>query len=180
MNYLVCDIETSGLDLINDVPVQLAYEIHNGNTDKLIKLGSFYMKPPKPLSEEVQKVHGITNEFLDSPGVLTLAQGAGIYEQLFWNYRPIMIVGYNIINFDFPMIQNWLLRHNPKAFKHPPCITIIDVMHLASLYFKTFKWPKLSVAAKDLDIPFDKEELHNASGDVRLTWEVFKKVRSII
>jgi DNA polymerase III alpha subunit (gram-positive type) len=177
MNYLVADIETSGLNLIKDVPVQFGYEVHS-ETRKLSS-GDFYMKPLEPLSLEVQAIHGITNEFLAEKGI-SLAEGAERYNKLFWQFKPLVIVGYNFMNFDFPMIQNWLFNHNKKMFKHPPCCGIIDVMHLASIFFKTSKWPKLSQAAKDLGISINETCLHNATEDVRLTWEVYKKIREFV
>ncbi len=74
------------------------------------------------------------------------------------------------------MIQNWMHHHNPGKFKHPPIQKLIDVMHMASAHFKTRRWLKLENLAQALDVPYSKEDLHDALGDAELTWKCYVKM----
>jgi DNA polymerase III epsilon subunit-like protein len=64
-------------------------------------------------------------------------------------------------------------RFYSGRFKQPPVVRLVDTMHLASVKWKTKKWLKLEECARRLDILFNKEQLHNAIEDVKLTKEVY-------
>ena len=180
MNYLTVDIETTGLNLISDLPIQFAYlgakKAPSGTWTT--ESDAFYIKSLRPIPEAASRVNRITDETLLRSGI-PLGRAAEDYNKLVWSYQPVTLIGYNIINFDLPIIQNWLFDWNPKRFKHPPVEVVIDVMHLAGRHFKTKKWLKLSLAAQKLGIEFDEESLHDALVDVKLTWEVFKLLKRI-
>ena len=169
--YVVIDTETTGLDLINDVPIQLAYQVRlfNGN---VTSKGVWYHKIDKPLPKIITEITGITDETLKMYGI-SLGSGAERYHNLIWDNKPVTLLGYNILNFDFPLIQNWLIHYKKGKFKHPPLLKIIDVMQLASEYFKTRKWLKQSVAAERLKLDFDPSKLHDAEYDIDLCWRIF-------
>jgi len=64
-NYIVLDIETTGLDTTKDVPIQLAYESYSLDVPTQVfflnKKGAFYIKPRARLSPEIIKITGITD-----------------------------------------------------------------------------------------------------------------------
>lgn len=173
MNYIVLDIETTGLSITKDSPIQIAWEVRNENY-KLLEQSSIYVKTHY-LNPKITKITRITKEILEEEG-LSSRDAANIYHSLLWKYYPAVLIGYNIVNFDFPMIQNWLTRHVPGRFKHPPSLGLQDVMFMCCVAFKDKKWPKLVDAGQRLKIDFSIESLHDAGADVNLTWKIFEKL----
>jgi DNA polymerase III epsilon subunit-like protein len=179
--YIVVDLETTGVKVLEDLPVQLAYEVYFVNTEKKIWLQNeadcFWINPkPKSIDPQAEMTHGISQTFLDRKGE-GLSLVASKWHSVIWNYHPTYLIGYNIINFDFPIIVNWLYHYSKGKFKFPPLLGILDVMFLAQRHFKMRGWPKLSESARKLNLEFNEEDLHDARDDVRLTWRVFAKIR---
>lgn len=174
MNYITIDIETTGLDIIRDSPIQIAWEVRNEDY-KLLEANSILVKANKKLDIRIVAITRITDELLRTQGIPPSAAG-NIYHSLLRKYFPAVLIGYNILNFDFPMIQNWLTRVIPGRFKHPPIMGVQDVMFTCCDYFKTKKWPKLVAAGQRLKIDFNAENLHDARADVNLTWKIFEKL----
>ena len=174
MNYITIDIETTGLDITRDSPIQIAWEVRNEDY-KLLEANSIYVKTSKELDVKIVTITGITDKILQAQGIPPQAVG-NIYHSLLWSYFPVVLIGYNILNFDFPMLQNWLMRVIPGKFKHPPVMGVQDVMFTCCDYFKQKKWPKLVDAGQRLKIDFNPEDLHDAGADVNLTWKIFEKL----
>lgn len=174
-NYIVLDLETTGLDVTTDLPIQLACKVIRG--DKQVASHSFFINPEREISPEITKLTGITNEIVRTGYSLPLA--AEKWNEIAWNNYPTWLVGYNLVNFDLPILQNFLARHNPNRFKHPPLLGVIDVMFLCCQHFKQKKWPKLIDSGRRLGIQFDPDALHDALADVELTWEVYKKIKEV-
>lgn len=171
MFYMTFDIETTGLDIYKDQPIQLAYQIHNDINIRQIEV-MIYIHPEKLLSPIITAITGITDDILSSKG-LSNQIAIKNWQSILWSFQPISLIGYNLINFDFPMIQNWINKFCSDRFKFPPVYQIYDVMHMVGYHFKTVKWLKLAEAAKRCGIKFNINDLHNAMVDVRLTKRIF-------
>jgi len=178
MYEIVIDIETTGLDKLVDTPIQIAWTVLTVWTTapfpgrKVLEEGSFYIRPEKLLREIITRKTGITQETLNSKGYNNVP-ATRKYMDLIWKYQPCTLVGHNLISFDYPILHNWMERYYRGKFKQPPIVKLVDTMHLASIKFKTTKWLKLEECAKRLDILFNKEQLHNAIEDVKLTKAVY-------
>lgn len=177
-NYIVIDIETTGLDTTKDVPIQLAYEVISLDSGYYVyrSKGSFYVKIHGKLDKKITEITGIEDSTLQEEGVIP-RDAAANYHSLIWTHWPAWLVGYNIVNFDFPIIQNWLSKYTPGRFKHPPLLGIVDVMFVCYGEFGQRKWPKLVDAGQRLKIDFDPKELHDARADVSLTWKILAKIK---
>lgn len=180
MFYLAMDLETTGVNPAKDEPVQIAGVVKSDNGRTMTTLNELIITKV-PISEGAMAVHKITQEKILAEGLEPWAV-CKKYQDLVWEYQPITIIGYNLINFDLPMWQLFMLNHNRNRFKLPPVHTIIDVMHCCSVFFKTTKWLKLSVAAEKLGIEFNALGLHDALVDVELTWSIYEvlKQRSML
>ena len=174
MNFLVLDLETTGIDTRRDIPIQLAWNVYDKDF-RLKAAGQSLVNSGVGVTPFIENLTGISTKDLLAKG-LKPSEVAKNYTNLVWNYQPLMLIGYNLINFDLPILQNFLANHNPGKFKFPPVTLVCDVMFLGRDYFGMRKWLKLSVIAKKLGISFDSDALHNALADVELTWKVFEKL----
>lgn len=171
MYEIVIDIETTGLDKLVDTPIQIAWQVL-GIGRKPFEEGSFYINPGIPLPSVITRLTGITQETLLQRGYGN-GPAARKYMDLIWRLQPCTLVGHNLISFDYPILHNWMERFYSGRFKQPPIVKLVDTMHLASVKWKTRKWMKLEDCATRLEILFNKEQLHNAKEDVRLTTVVY-------
>lgn len=170
---IVFDLETTGVDIRKDLPIQLAYGIWGDDGSCLLtNLTYINILPYAEIQFEAFKVHGISSELLRHRGA-TPDKVSNLWHRIVWDSFPCRLIGYNIINFDFPMWQNFLHRFKTGRFKFPPLIEITDVMHLASHHFSTKKWLKLRDCARRLGLTVDEEKLHDAEYDVKLCWGVY-------
>ena len=175
MNYLTLDLETTGLDTQISSPIQLAYEVRNHLGD-LKEKRAFYIQPEKEILPNYMSPTGITYDALYN--AVKPRDAVDQYHALVWRHQPCTLLGFNIINFDLPILQNWLTRNKSGNFKFPPIQQVIDVMFLAQQFLKMKKWPKLIYAAKALEIPVEEERFHEAGYDVAITWEIYSRINS--
>ena len=171
MYEIILDIETTGLNKFNDYPIQIAWEVLNFQR-KQIEKGHFYIRSKPFLSPKIEKLTEITQDFLNKNGLSNLVASER-YMSLIWRWQPCTLVGHNLISFDYPILHNWMEKFFEGHFKQPPVASLIDTMHMASGVFKTKKWLSLEECARRLGILFNKEQLHNAVEDVRLTKAVY-------
>lgn len=169
MNYLVFDLETTGISILADEPVSITVYDPKGN-----KYHHWFVNTSVPISPEAFAVHGISKKFLTEKGYIPKVV-TGAYSATIWDHYPATLLGYNVTSFDFPMLQNFLARHHPGSFKHPPVLQVIDVMHLVSQRFKTRKWLKQSEAAQRLGLGVDESKLHDSRYDTLLCWQIYEK-----
>lgn len=170
MYEIIIDIETTGLDKLVDTPIQIAWSILLKR--KEVDRESFYINPTNPVPSAITAYTGITQKTLTTRGYANVP-ATRRYMDLIWHHQPCTLIGHNLIAFDYPILHNWMERFYSGKFKQPPIVKLIDTMHLASIKWKTQKWLKLEDCAKRLDILFNKEQLHNAIEDVKLTREVY-------
>lgn len=175
MNYITIDLETTGVSTLTDVPIQIAWEVRN-SAGAFKTAGSYLVNAGRPVTPFIQELTGITQSMIQAQG-LSSSKAAQRYMDLVWNCHPACLVGYNIVNFDLPILQNFLATHIKGRFKFPPIHAVYDAMFLFQKYTKTKKWTKLAKAAEKLKIDFKEEDLHDAREDVRLTWLVFDFLR---
>ena len=100
---IVFDLETTGLDLVNDRIIQVSYikVMPDGREERK----SLYVNPGKEIPAEVVSLTGITNEMVhDAP---TFKQVAAQLQQTF---AGCDFAGFNSNNFDIPMLAEEFLR----------------------------------------------------------------------
>ncbi len=100
---VVFDLETTGLDLVNDRIIQMSYikVSPDGTEDRK----NIFVNPGKPIPEEVVKLTGISNEDVkDAPTFAQLATN------LAKEFVGCDFAGYNSNHFDVPMLAEEFLR----------------------------------------------------------------------
>lgn len=100
---IVFDLETTGLDMVNDRIIQMSYI--KVNPDGTEERENFYINPGKPIPAEVVQLTGISDDDVkDAP---TFKQLAATLEKKF---QGCDFAGYNSNHFDVPMLAEEFLR----------------------------------------------------------------------
>jgi DNA polymerase-3 subunit epsilon len=156
------DLETTGLNQIKDRIVELYMAKHNpdGTVDELY---SRFNPFPVEISEMASKVHGITAEDVaNEPRFENRAQ------EILDFIDGCDLGGYNILNFDIPMLFEEFVRSG-KMFdyrKH----RIFDSYRLWTHYE-----PRTLTGATKRFLGKELKDAHRAKADVEATAEIFKK-----
>ena len=124
------DLETSGLDKGSCDIHQLAYVQYNTNTRRIVRSNAFYLwEDNYQWSEGAFKVNGLSKEFLQS---LPKEQMPAKYQEIFTVFNRSDVIGYNNINYDDVVLQNFMARHaQPISIDSQQ-----DVRNMARSYFK--------------------------------------------
>jgi len=148
---LFVDTETTGLK--DPRFVQLGYAVNNGPINV-----SLY-KPPKGIEERATEKHGITNDQVDYYESFEATRD--LIQRLLDDSIPIA----HNLSFDRQVLQN-------EGLNVPDGICTLKI---SRRLYPGLKKHKLGFLAETLGIPHNKEDLHNASEDVRILRELFKR-----
>ncbi len=167
MEYVVFDIETTGLDTDNDCIIELgAIRILNGEVigifDKLINPGIV-------ISDLITSINGISNEMVkdaDYPGVVLSEFNRFISGVEF-------LVGHNAYYFDYPFVQSEFKRNFVKHDK----IYIKDTLFIAKKKIPRLRSYSLKNLTEHLGII--NKTAHRALSDVYATFELFEKLNKL-
>ncbi len=167
MEYVVFDIETTGLDTDVDRIIELgAIRVLNGEVidvfDKLINPGII-------ISDFITNINGISNEMVkdaDYPGVVLTEFNRFISGVEF-------LVGHNAYYFDYPFIQSEFKRNFIKHDK----LYVKDTMFIAKKKIPRFRSYSLKNLTEHLGIV--NQTAHRALSDVYATFELFEKLNKM-
>lgn len=103
---IVFDLETTGLDMVNDRIIQISYiKVKPNDKDGEEERKSIFVNPGKPIPGEVQKLTGITDDMVkDAPSFKQIAKN------LADTFTGCDFAGYNSNRFDVPMLAEEFLR----------------------------------------------------------------------
>ncbi len=154
------DLETTGMDVVNDRIVELSYlKVYPDGT----KEGKTYIvNPEKPIPPEVTEIHGKSDEDVkDAPTFKELAQ------TLVKEFEGCDFAGFNSNKFDLPLLAEEFLRANVdfdlKKRK------FIDVM----VIFQKMEQRNLAAAYR-FYCNKELENAHSAEADTRATFEILQ------
>lgn len=154
---LFFDLETTGLDVMEDRIVQIAaIKYGQKKTQKI----NYFVNPQIPIPEQATEVHGISDE--DVKGKPTFGR---LSKELFHFFSDCDWAGYNIVNFDIPILINEFDRWDYYFNEYP---AIIDIYQI---FIKQV--PHSLSSAVNYYLNRDIVNAHNALGDVKETINVF-------
>ncbi len=165
-DYVVLDIETTGLDPIFDEIIEIgAIKIKNG-----IVVDSFsqLVKPSTPVSQFISELTGITNDMLKSAPTIN-----EVLPKFIEFVSDMQIVGHNV-NFDINFIYDNSIQISNKPFKND----FIDTLRLSRKLFKELKNHKLTTICDFLK--FDGIEHHRALSDCDATFKLYEYIKNYI
>lgn len=163
-NYIVIDIETTGLSHLSDNIIEIAaIKVKDGNP---IEEFQSLIKCEFCIPEQVTQLTGITNEDLEK-------DGRGVREVLidfiqFISDQPLVC---HNMSFDINFIQATCKKNNIKIPKNK----CIDTLVLAKRKLKFLTNYRLETIAEVLEIP--SENHHRALRDCYITYNVYNKLK---
>ena len=156
----IFDLEATGLNISKDRIVEIA--ILKINPDGSEERFRSLINPTIPISEEVTKIHGISDETIKSSP--TFSEMA---DKIVAFIEDADLAGYNSNKFDIPMLAEELIRAGSNfdlSKKH-----FIDVQNI----FHKMEQRTL-IAAYQFYCKKELVNAHNAMNDTVATWEVLK------
>lgn len=170
--FITCiDVETTGLDKVNDYIIQLALCKFDKETYEVVYKDSWYIEPQHKfnISEGAMKAHGLTNEFIKengcslkdiAPTIITVLQDSDILTYNGNNFDVAFLYkDFKLAGFEFPMDGKMFYDSFGMEVRMSP-------RNLGSVYKKY----------TGLEI----ENAHDALADVMATVEVFKHQKMFI
>jgi DNA polymerase-3 subunit epsilon len=162
LNKPLCifDLEATGLNINKEKIVQIAIlKIHpNGIEERFESL----INPEKEISEEVIKIHGVTNEMV--VGKPTFSDIADTIAKFI---EDADLAGYNSNKFDIPLLAEEFLRIGYNIdLSSKKFIDVQNIFHKME--------QRTLIAAYKFYCEKELENAHNAMNDTVATWEVLK------
>ncbi len=159
-NYVVLDIETTGLDVDRSEIIEIgAVKIVNS---EIVDEFHTLIKPKKPLPEMTKKITGITDEMLhDKPYI------EDVLPEFYEYVRNSIIVAHNA-NFDYRFIRSWFKKILNVDFKNP----YIDTLSLSRALLTMSSYSLDKVASK---LKLGSFTHHRALEDAKITSMIFLK-----
>lgn len=190
--YIVCDVETDGLNLIYSRPWQVSWV--ECDAKGVVAEHDLYVDyPDLVVSDEIAKLTGfdrsIYNRKKESPESVLRKLDKFVYDPEY------MIIGQNFLKFDIFMHNN-LRKMCGLSTDYSYLNRVIDTRALAIALakeipidrenFLTWQFSLLTIHERKLKtsqetllkhygIAFDRNLLHNSLYDVKMTFEIFKK-----
>lgn len=152
------DLETTGLDVVNDRIVEMAALKLMPNGERELKTRR--INPTIPIPAEATAVHGITNDDVkDEPTFKEIAKSLAKFME------GCDLAGFNSNRFDFPLLAEEFLRADVDFdFRKRKFIDVQTIFH--KMEKRTLEAAYKFYCSKDLD------DAHSAEADTLATFEV--------
>ena len=164
-NYIVIDVETTGLDPKKDKIIEIgAVKVKDGVVDKTY---SKLINPGRKLSLQIIQLTGISNEdLIQKPDISNV-----IAEFLdFIGIDDIPIIGHSLM-FDYAFLKRAAVNHKLSFEKSG-----IDTLKIARKYLKDLESRNLNYLCSYFGIA---HEAHRALADAYATHELFQKLQTL-
>ena len=164
-NYVVLDLEMTGLNPKNDKVIEIAaVKVQNG---KIADTYSTLVNPQIKISERITELTGITNEMVTSGASMDEAM-----QKLIDFIDGEVIVGHNV-RFDYSFIKQWAVNH-----KIPLELKAYDTLKMARTLLPQEQPKKLEALCEYFNIP--RENAHRALDDTIETKKIFELLLDMI
>jgi len=162
LTYVIVDIETTGLEPEgNEITEVAALKIDKG---EIVDLYSALIKVSRPLSPEIVKLTGITDELLAAEG----KDKGTVLRALYEFVKDTPLIAHNA-DFDVPFINHHLKQAWGLLLRNP----LICTLKLSRKLLPGLPSHKLGNVAGHFKIPTPLT--HRAPGDVEITYELWLK-----
>lgn len=188
MKLLFFDLETTGIKYWRNGIHQISGEIVIDGISKESFNFNVCPHPKCEIEEEALKICNVTRE-----QILAYPPMQSVYKQfvaLLAKYvdkydkkDKFFLVGYNNASFDNYFLKAFFVQNGDNFFYSWFWVNSIDVMVLATLHLLELR-PEMTdfkqeTVARSLGIDIEAEKLHDASYDIYLTKEIYKKIAKL-
>ncbi len=164
MKYIVFDIETTGLDVLNDSIIEIgAVKVQDGI---VIEEFEEFINPGFSIPEHITRINGIDDSLVanaDYPGVVLSRFIQFISDAEF-------LVGHNAKRFDYPFIESEFKR-NGLRFEGLPCKDTVWISRSKVRRLRSY-----SLASLCEHFGIVNRTAHRALSDVYATYELFEQL----
>ncbi len=162
-SFCVLDLETTGLDMVNDVIINIgAVKLKKG---KITKIFEAYTKPPIPIPAESTVYHGMVDSMFEDKPVI-----GEVLPEFLQFVGDSIIVGHHI-KFDIRMLHRHLKELYNVGIDH---IVWLDTLFLYQMAHEDQTHQPLEHLLERYCVQCDQR--HTALGDVVATAKVFVKI----
>ncbi len=159
-DFVVFDIETSGLDPVKDEVLEIG-AIKLKGKDEVDRYEAL-IQPRRAISLEVEKIHGLNEIYLLVNG----RQSAVVIKEFLDFVSDAIVVGHNIKEFDWLFIQDHVKRYAlPESTNK-----IIDTLQLSR---KLLSLPTYNLSSVASHFGLEHKNAHRAMADVEVNTKVF-------
>ena len=156
------DLETTGLDVEKDRVIEFAgIKVF---PDRRQERFESFVNPGQPIPQPITKLTGITDEMVaDSPAFCQLTS------KLIDFFRDADMAGYNLGNFDLPMLESEFRRCGLPV-PGPENRAVIDPLEILKKHeVRTLSW------AYEFYLDKTRENAHRSMGDTEVTMEILRE-----
>lgn len=185
MKIFFFDLETTGIRYWRNGIHQISGEVViDGETQEVFN----YHVRPNPqcdIEEEALRVCGVTREQIMNYPPMRDVYGELVamlskYVDKYDRKDKFFLAGYNNASFDNPFLKAFFVQNGDNYFYSWFWVNSIDIMVLATQHLlgKRHDMPdfRLETVARALGIDLDAGRLHDASYDIYLTKEIYKRL----
>lgn len=173
------DFEATGLDLENDRIIEVGAALYSTGRERVLECTSFLVSADGvPVSEEVTRITGITQDAVDHFGY---SQIEGIETFNEYVSQADAVIGHNLTWFDLPMIRNAAKRTSQTLVEKLVIDTMTDIPGVKGEKLITMcansKDPK---TGRDVSFTYEKHSaLDDAKAVIRLTsWHDIEEIKA--
>ena len=165
-NYVLVDIETTGLSPVNDEIIEIgAIKVKD---NKIVNEYNQLIKINRKLSTFITNLTGITDEMLKQGKLPNV-----VFKEFIDFLENDVIIGHNI-NFDYGFLSNKCKKYINYNLQND----CIDTMYLAKKLVPNSTNYKLGTLANYFNVSY--EGAHRGLKDVEITYEVYNHLRKLI
>lgn len=165
-NYVVFDLETTGVSVVKDDIIEIAaIKVKNG---QIVDTFDTLVNPDRPIPPGATRVNGITNEMVSSAPYLK-----DVLEDFLRFIDGFVLVGHNIQSFDMHFISNATVKLYDKTVEND----FIDTLFMARRCLPELSNHKLVDLAAHFQI--NPDGAHRALYDCMMNQKVYEEMGKI-
>jgi DNA polymerase-3 subunit epsilon len=162
-DYIVLDLETTGLDPMFDEIIEIAAMKFEKN--EKVDVFTSFVKPEEEIDDFITKLTGITNDMVaNAPSIKDIIPNLNSF------LKNNVIVAHNA-NFDINFLYDNYVTHLNKPFSND----FIDTMRISRRLFKNMRHRLIDLCG---EFQIDVDVTHRAEADCEVTQRVYQYMRN--